>query len=356
MLVYTLERGNVMLNIEKIVEKAFKNNKQITIEEINELDIDKDEDYLKLMEALNLSKINIVEKEEITEIIGDEELFNLGDSVRVYLNEIGRYPLLNEKEEQELAIKAKEGNEEARKKLIESNLRLVVSIAKKYILPDLPFLDLIQEGNLGLMKAVNKYDVAKGFRLSTYATWWIRQSIGRFIIEKTKLIRMPVHIVETLRKIKILETEGLKKGIQITDEEIAEKLNMKLDKVIYCKKVSNNVSEFTSLDLPVGEEADSTLKDFVPDKLNIENDVIDEIQYDKLIEVMKIILTPREEIVLNKRFGLETGTAKTLEELGIELNVTRERVRQIEAKALIKLRKYFKNHENINTYTKYMTR
>ena len=345
-----------MLNIEKIVEKAFKNNRQITIEEINELNIDKDEDYSKLIEALNLSKIDIVEKEEINDIIGDEELFNLGDSVKVYLNEIRMYPMLNEKEEQELATKAKEGNEEARKKLIESNLRLVVSIAKKYISPDLPFLDLIQEGNIGLMKAINKYDVGKGFKLSTYATWWIRQSISRSIIEKTKSIRMPVRMVEILRKIKKLEIEGLKNGIQFTDEEIAEKLNIKLDRVIYCRKISNNVSKLMSLDSPVGEENDSTLKDFVPDKLNIENDVIDEMQYDKLMQIMKIILTPREEIILNKRFGLETGTVKTLEELGVELNVTRERVRQIEAKALKKLKNYFKNQENINTYTKYITR
>ena len=344
-----------MLNLEKIVEKAFKNNKQITTEEISNLNITEDEDYLALIEALRLSKIEIIEKETTSEIIDidTEELTDLDDSVRVYLNEIGRYPLLNEKEEKELATKTKEGNDEARQQLINSNLRLVVSIAKKYIGKGLPLLDLIQEGNLGLMKAIKKYDVEKGFKLSTYATWWIRQSITRAIADKSKSIRIPVHMMETLNKIK---KESGNFEIEYTDEELAKKLGIKEEIVTYCRILNKNISEYLSLDSPIGEENDSTLKDFVPDNLNIEDEVLDAMDNDKLKQIMKIRLSEREKFVLIERYGLETQIPKTLEEVGNELMITRERVRQIESKALRKLKNYFNHNERIKTYTNYINK
>lgn len=345
-----------MLNLEKIVEKAFKNNKQITTEEISNLNITKDEDYLALIEALILSKIEIIEKETTSEIIDTdtEELTDLDDSVRVYLNEIGRYPLLNEKEEKELATKIKEGSEKAEQQLINSNLRLVVSIAKKYTGKGLPLLDLIQEGNLGLMKAIKRYDVEKGFKLSTYATWWIRQSITRAIADKSKSIRIPVHMMETLNKIK---KESGNFEIEYTDEELAKKLGIKEETVAYCRILKKNILEFSSLDSPIGEKTDSTLKDFIADdELNVEDDVLDAIDNDKLYQIMKSRLSERERFVLIERYGLETQVPKTLEEVGNKLGITRERVRQIEAKALRKLKNYFNYNERIKTYTNYINK
>lgn len=347
-----------MLKLEEIIEKAFKNNNKITTEEISNLNIKKDEDYLNLIETLRLSGIEIIEKDIATEIIDidDEEFTNLDDSITVYLKEIGRYPLLNEKEEKELGIKLKEGSEQARQKLINSNLRLVVSIAKKYSSKGLSFLDLIQEGNIGLVKAIDRYDVDKGFRVSTYATLWIRQVISRAIIEKSNTIRISSHMKETLKKIRSLEREYLSKGIHLTDVEIANILKVGENYVTYCKRVSNNTSEVLSLDEPIGEETDTTLKDFVPDNINIEDDVLDGIQYDRLKKIMNIVLTPRELTILTERFGLETETCKTLEEIGVGLDVTRERVRQVEAKALRKLKSYLKTRENIKSYTNYVNK
>ena len=248
----------------------------------------------------------------------------MDDPVKVYLKEIGRVPLLTPEEEIELAIRISEGDEEAKKKLAESNLRLVVSIAKRYVGRGMQFLDLIQEGNLGLIKAVDKFDYTKGFKFSTYATWWIRQAITRAIADQARTIRIPVHMVETINKVKKTNSQLLhKNGRDPTAEEIALRV----------------AQEPVSLETPIGEEEDSHLGDFIPDDeaLAPADAASQMLLREQLAEVLKT-LTPREERVLSLRFGLEDGHPRTLEEVGKEFNVTRERIRQIEAKALRKLR------------------
>nr|WP_298573486.1 RNA polymerase sigma factor RpoD [uncultured Mogibacterium sp.] len=259
------------------------------------------------------------------------------DAVRMYLKEIGKVPLLTGAEERELAIRMEQGDEEAKKKLCESNLRLVVSIAKRYLNRGLSFLDLIQEGNLGLIKAVDKFDYTKGYKFSTYATWWIRQAITRSIADQARTIRIPVHMVETINKLIRISRQLLQElGREPTSEEIAKEMGITVEKVREIKKISQDP---VSLETPIGEEEDSHLGDFIPD-----DDVpapVEAAAYSMLKEqLMEVLdtLSEREKKVLMLRFGLEDGRPRTLEEVGKEFNVTRERIRQIEAKALRKLR------------------
>lgn len=259
------------------------------------------------------------------------------DAVRMYLKEIGKVPLLTGAEERELAIRMEQGDEEAKKKLCESNLRLVVSIAKRYLNRGLSFLDLIQEGNLGLIKAVDKFDYTKGYKFSTYATWWIRQAITRSIADQARTIRIPVHMVETINKLIRISRQQLQElGREPTSEEIAKEMGITVEKVREIKKISQDP---VSLETPIGEEEDSHLGDFIPD-----DDVpapVEAAAYSMLKEqLMEVLdtLSEREKKVLMLRFGLEDGRPRTLEEVGKEFNVTRERIRQIEAKALRKLR------------------
>ena len=259
------------------------------------------------------------------------------DAVRMYLKEIGKVPLLTGAEERELAIRMEQGDEEAKKKLCESNLRLVVSIAKRYLNRGLSFLDLIQEGNLGLIKAVDKFDYTKGYKFSTYATWWIRQAITRSIADQARTIRIPVHMVETINKLIRISRQLLQElGREPTSEEIAKEMGITVEKVREIKKISQDP---VSLETPIGEEEDSHLGDFIPD-----DDVpapVEAAAYSMLKEqLMEVLdtLSDREKKVLMLRFGLEDGRPRTLEEVGKEFNVTRERIRQIEAKAPRKLR------------------
>lgn len=259
------------------------------------------------------------------------------DAVRMYLKEIGKVPLLSGEQERELAIRMEQGDEDAKKKLCESNLRLVVSIAKRYLNRGLSFLDLIQEGNLGLIKAVDKFDYTKGYKFSTYATWWIRQAITRSIADQARTIRIPVHMVETINKLIRISRQLLQElGREPTSEEIAKEMGITVEKVREIKKISQDP---VSLETPIGEEEDSHLGDFIPD-----DDVpapVEAAAYSMLKEqLMEVLdtLSEREKKVLMLRFGLEDGRPRTLEEVGKEFNVTRERIRQIEAKALRKLR------------------
>ena len=262
---------------------------------------------------------------------------NIDDPVKVYLKEIGRVPLLTSDEEVELAQRMAEGDAYAKKRLAEANLRLVVSIAKRYVGRGMQFLDLIQEGNLGLIKAVEKFDHTKGFKFSTYATWWIRQAITRAIADQARTIRIPVHMVETINKVKKVSSQLLhQNGHDPTAEEIAAALDMPVDKV---REIMRVAQEPVSLETPIGEEEDSHLGDFIPDDdAPVPAEAASQtLLKEQLADVLKT-LTPREEKVLRLRFGLEDGRPRTLEEVGKEFNVTRERIRQIEAKALRKLR------------------
>ena len=259
------------------------------------------------------------------------------DPVKVYLKEIGRVPLLTSEEEVDLAVRIMDGDEKAKKRLSEANLRLVVSIAKRYVGRGMQFLDLIQEGNLGLIKAVEKFDYTKGFKFSTYATWWIRQAITRAIADQARTIRIPVHMVETINKVKKVSSQLLhENGHEPSAEEIAERLDMSVDKV---REILRVAQEPVSLETPIGEEEDSHLGDFIPDDdAPAPADAASHtLLREQLGEVLST-LTPREAKVLRLRFGLEDGRPRTLEEVGKEFDVTRERIRQIEAKALRKLR------------------
>ena len=259
------------------------------------------------------------------------------DPVRMYLKEIGKVPLLTAEEEIELARKMEEGDEEAKKRLAEANLRLVVSIAKRYVGRGMLFLDLIQEGNLGLIKAVEKFDYRKGYKLSTYATWWIRQAITRAIADQARTIRIPVHMVETINKLIRVSRQLLQDyGREPTPEEIADKMDLSVDRVREILKISQ---EPVSLETPIGEEEDSHLGDFIQDEnVPVPAEAAAFTMLREQLEEVLDTLTPREQKVLRLRFGLDDGRARTLEEVGREFSVTRERIRQIEAKALRKLR------------------
>ena len=262
---------------------------------------------------------------------------NLDDPVKIYLREIGRVPLLSSDEEIELAVKISEGNQQAKQRLTEANLRLVVSIAKKYVGRGMYFLDLIQEGNVGLIKAVDKFDYKKGFKFSTYATWWIRQAITRAIADQARTIRIPVHMVETINRLKKVQSQLLhENGYEPSEELIAEKMELPVERV---REIMRVAQEPVSMETPIGPEEDSRLMDFIGDEDALAPDeaALKTITNEDIDGVLKT-LTPREESVIRLRFGLQDGRCHTLEEVGTEFNVTRERIRQIEAKALRKLR------------------
>ena len=298
-------------------------------------DIEPDDAALFAEESENEREGFLVDVENLDDDIPDG--VNIEDPVRMYLKEIGKVKLLSAEEEIELAKRMEQGDEEAKKKLSEANLRLVVSIAKRYVGRGLLFLDLIQEGNLGLIKAVEKFDYRKGYKFSTYATWWIRQAITRAIADQARTIRIPVHMVETINKLIRVSRQLLQElGREPTPEEIAEEMDMSVDRVREILKISQ---EPVSLETPIGEEEDSHLGDFIPDdQVPVPADAAAfTLLKEQLVEVLGT-LTDREQKVLRLRFGLDDGRARTLEEVGKEFNVTRERIRQIEAKALRKLR------------------
>ena len=294
-----------------------------------------DEDALPELEELQ--EIEEVTEEEMNETEAMADTFSTDDPVRMYLKEIGKVPLLTPEEEQDLAKRMAEGDEEAKRHMAEANLRLVVSIAKRYVGRGMLFLDLIQEGNLGLIKAVEKFDYTKGYKFSTYATWWIRQAITRAIADQARTIRIPVHMVETINKVIRVSRQLLQElGHDPSAEEIAAEMNMPVDKVRDILKIAQ---EPVSLETPIGEEEDSHLGDFIPDEDASEPSEAASFSLlkEQLMEVLDT-LTPREKKVLELRFGIVDGRTRTLEEVGKEFNVTRERIRQIEAKALRKLR------------------
>ena len=321
------------------------------LDALGELDFDP-EQIEKFYDTLESQGVEIVEDfDDIT--IDDEELAKaegielepgmgadgvaIDDPVKVYLKEIGRVPLLTPDEEVDLAVRISNGDEAAKKRLSEANLRLVVSIAKRYLGRGMQFLDLIQEGNLGLIKAVEKFDYTKGFKFSTYATWWIRQAITRAIADQARTIRIPVHMVETINKVIRVSRQLLQElGHDPSPEEIAAEMSMPVERVREILKIAQ---EPVSLETPIGEEEDSHLGDFIPDEDASEpaEAASFTLLKEQLVEVLST-LTPREEKVLKLRFGIEDGRTRTLEEVGKEFNVTRERIRQIEAKALRKLR------------------
>ena len=347
---------NTEEKLNKIIKKA-KENGQITYGELaSELDEANTEQIEKVFDAfgdlgvdvlkeddLDLEEPDIDELEAVEDIKVDEidlsnmDGINIDDPVRMYLREIGRIPLLTYDEELSLAKRVLEGDEEAKKKLAESNLRLVVSIAKKYVGRGMLLLDLIQEGNMGLIKAVEKFDYTKGYKFSTYATWWIRQAITRAIADQARTIRIPVHMVETINKLIRTSRHLLQQlGREPTPEEIAEEMEIPVEKVTEIQKIAQDP---VSLETPIGEEDDSHLGDFIQDDDSPapQDAAAYTLLREQLEEVMKT-LTPREAKVLKLRFGLEDGKSRTLEEVGKEFQVTRERIRQIEAKALRKLR------------------
>lgn len=295
------------------------------------LDLDFDEEPSD--EELKLEEVDV---ENLTDDISLDNI-SLDDPVKVYLREIGRVPLLSSEEEIELAVKIDEGDERAKQRLTEANLRLVVSIAKKYVGRGMYFLDLIQEGNVGLIKAVDKFDYTKGFKFSTYATWWIRQAITRAIADQARTIRIPVHMVETINRLKKIQSQLLhENGYEPSEEVIAEKMGLPVERV---REIMRVAQEPVSMETPIGPEEDSRLMDFIKDEDALAPDeaALKTITNEDIDNVLHT-LTPREEAVIRLRFGLKDGRCHTLEEVGSEFNVTRERIRQIEAKALRKLR------------------
>ena len=357
------EQENKAVNKQQVLHDLLefgKKNGKITMKEINqaidtlELDADQQDKFYAALEKMgveiaveedaleedlheeNFSDVEEVTEDEINEAVAVDGLA-IDDPVRMYLKEIGKVDLLSPDEEIELAKRMLEGDEAAKKRLAEANLRLVVSIAKRYVGRGMLFLDLIQEGNLGLIKAVEKFDHTKGYKFSTYATWWIRQAITRAIADQARTIRIPVHMVETINKVIRVSRQLLQElGHDPSPEEISQEMGMPVDRVREILKIAQ---EPVSLETPIGEEEDSHLGDFIPDEAASEPSEAASftLLQEQLVEVLST-LTPREEKVLKLRFGIEDGRPRTLEEVGREFNVTRERIRQIEAKALRKLR------------------
>ncbi len=342
----TPEENNLLTRLRELVTIGKKKKGVLEYKEITEYlgDIELDADQIdKIYEYFESQGIDILGNIEIEEEVEKDldlslpEGINIDDPVRMYLKEIGKVPLLSAEEEIELARKMEDGDEYAKKKLAEANLRLVVSIAKRYVGRGMLFLDLIQEGNLGLIKAVEKFDYSKGYKFSTYATWWIRQAITRAIADQARTIRIPVHMVETINKLIRISRQLIQElGREPTAEELAVEMSMPVDKVREIMKIAQ---EPVSLETPIGEEEDSHLGDFIQDDdIPAPSEAAAfTLLKEQLIEVLDT-LTDREEKVLRLRFGLDDGRARTLEEVGKEFNVTRERIRQIEAKALRKLR------------------
>jgi len=331
--------------IKELFEKGKKNG-SLTYKEVMDFleDVDLSPEQIESMyEVFEDNGIEVTEEQDQEDEDKDKldidvpEGINIDDPVRMYLKEIGKVPLLTAEEEIDLAMRMEAGDEAASRKLAEANLRLVVSIAKRYVGRGMLFLDLIQEGNLGLIKAVEKFNYRKGFKFSTYATWWIRQAITRAIADQARTIRIPVHMVETINKLIRVSRQLLQElGREPSPEEIAEEMGLTVEKVREILKIAQ---EPVSLETPIGEEEDSHLGDFIPDEdapAPAESAAFTLLK-EQLLDVLDT-LTPREEKVLRLRFGLDDGKARTLEEVGKEFNVTRERIRQIEAKALRKLR------------------
>jgi RNA polymerase primary sigma factor len=356
----TAQMERFQAKLKDLLALAKKKKNTLEYQEINDffvdmkLDADQFEKILEFLEANNIDVLRItddddVDDELLLEVEEEEEIdvekidlsvpdgVSIEDPVRMYLKEIGKVPLLTAEEEIELAKRMELGDQDAKKRLAEANLRLVVSIAKRYVGRGMLFLDLIQEGNLGLIKAVEKFDYRKGYKFSTYATWWIRQAITRAIADQARTIRIPVHMVETINKLIRVSRQLLQElGREPTPEEIAEEMNMPVERVREILKISQ---EPVSLETPIGEEEDSHLGDFIQDdNVPVPADAAAFTLLKEQLEEVLGTLTEREQKVLTLRFGLEDGRARTLEEVGKEFNVTRERIRQIEAKALRKLR------------------
>lgn len=342
--------GSRATRVDELIEKG-KAKGVLTYKEVmdtlEELELDP-EQIERIYDRFEAANIDVVEEtnaaEEIVEDIAEIETeivaaegISIDDPVRMYLKEIGKVPLLTAAEEISIAKRMADGDEEARKELIDANLRLVVSVAKKYVGKGLLFLDLIQEGNLGLIKAVEKFDYRKGYKFSTYATWWIRQAITRAIADQARTIRIPVHMVETINKLIRCQRQLIQElGREPRPEEIAKEMDITVEKVREIKKIAQ---EPVSLETPIGEEEDSHLGDFIPDEDAPEPATVASFTLlrEQLMEVLDT-LTPREEMVIRLRFGLDDGKTRTLEEVGRVFKVTRERIRQIEAKTLRKLR------------------
>ena len=352
------KKAKLQEKLQELLALAKKKKNSLEYQEISEffkdmeLDADEFEKILDFLETNNIDVLRIMDEDDIDDdiILDDEDEVevekidlsvpdgvSIEDPVRMYLKEIGKVPLLSAEEEIELAKRMELGDQEAKKRLAEANLRLVVSIAKRYVGRGMLFLDLIQEGNLGLIKAVEKFDYRKGYKFSTYATWWIRQAITRAIADQARTIRIPVHMVETINKLIRVSRQLLQElGREPTPEEIAAEMNMPVDRVREILKISQ---EPVSLETPIGEEEDSHLGDFIQDEnVPVPADAAAFTLLKEQLEEVLGTLTEREQKVLTLRFGLEDGRARTLEEVGKEFNVTRERIRQIEAKALRKLR------------------
>lgn len=353
----TIMDSEKKVDMRELIEKgkskgSLSNNDIMEALEFVNYDIDQIEKLYETLESNGIEVTSYINPAEFEEIESEVERFesaedmekmltqeglNIDDPVRMYLKEIGKVPLLDADRELYLAEKMSHGDELAKNELVEANLRLVVSIAKRYVGKGMFFLDLIQEGNLGLMKAVEKFDYTKGYKFSTYATWWIRQAITRAIADQARTIRIPVHMVETIHKVSRYSRQLLQElGHEASPEEIAEKMGMSAEKVREIMKIAQDP---VSLETPIGEEEDSHLGDFIPD--DDSPAPAEAASYtllrEQLCEVLQT-LTPREEHVLKLRFGLTDGRTRTLEEVGKEFNITRERIRQIEAKALRKLR------------------
>jgi RNA polymerase primary sigma factor len=346
-----VDKKTIIKDLTELGKSKGKLTNQDILDAIGEVEFSP-EQLEKLYDGLEGQGVEIIEDNNVDlsdiEIVADgtgktgktddySERVAIDDPVKVYLKEIGRVPLLSTEEEIELAIKISEGDSNAKKRLCQANLRLVVSIAKRYLGRGMLFLDLIQEGNLGLLKAVDKFDYTKGFKFSTYATWWIRQAITRAIADQGRTIRIPVHMVETINKVKKVSSQLLhQNGHEPTADEIAAEIDMPVDKV---RDIMRVAQEPVSLETPIGEEEDSHLGDFIPDDdAPAPADAASHTLLREQLNEVLDTLTPREEKVLRLRFGLEDGRSRTLEEVGKEFNVTRERIRQIEAKALRKLR------------------